>query len=61
MFKPMREAIRKIVLSNVMKAGLYASRAFVCLFARVSFCPFSLPLGVGCWLRVVIVALPGFF
>ena len=30
-------------------AGLCASRAFVC-FVRVSFCPFSLPLGdrVGC-------------
>ena len=27
-------------------AGLCTSRAFVC-FARVSFCPFSLPLGVG--------------
>ena len=30
-------------------------------FARVSFCPFSLPLGVGGWLRFVIVALPGLF
>ena len=34
-------------------AGLCASRAFVC------FCPFSLPLGVGGWLRFVTVALPG--
>ena len=33
---------------------------FVC-FVRVSFCPFSLPLGVGGWLRSVIVALPGLF
>ena len=28
---------------------------------RVSFCRFSLPLGVGCWLRFVTVALPGIF
>ena len=28
-------------------------------FARVKFCPFSLPLGVRGWLRFVIVALPG--
>ena len=33
---------------------------FVC-FVRVSFCHFSLPLGVGGWLRFVIVALPGLF
>ena len=31
---------------------------FVC-FARVVFCPLSLPLGVGGWLRFAIVALPG--
>ena len=30
---------------------------FVC-FVRVSFCHFSLPLGVGGWLQFVIVALP---
>ena len=30
-------------------------------FARVNFCPFSLPLGVEVWLRFVIVALPGLF
>ena len=41
-------------------AGLCASRAFVC-FVRVSFCRFSLPLGVGGWLRFVTVALPGLF
>ena len=33
---------------------------FVC-FERVSFCHFSLPLGVEGWLRFVIVALPGLF
>ena len=33
---------------------------FVC-FVRVGFCPFSLPIGVGGWLRFVIVALPGLF
>ena len=35
-------------------------RLFVC-FARVCFCPFSLPLGVDGWLRCVIVAYPGPF
>ena len=33
---------------------------FVC-FARVCFCPFSLPLGVDGWPRFVIVAYPGPF
>ena len=33
---------------------------FVC-FVRVSFCHFSLFLGIGGWLRFVIVALPGLF
>ena len=33
---------------------------FVC-FVRVSFCHFSLLLGVGGWLQFVIVALPGLF
>ena len=33
---------------------------FVC-FARVCFCPFSLPFGVEGWLRFVIVAYPGSF
>ena len=33
---------------------------FVC-FARICFCPFSLPLGVEGWLRFVIVANPGHF
>ena len=42
------------------KVGLYASRAFVCLSSGAIFCllPFSLPLGVGGWLRIVNVALP---
>ena len=46
---------------NFPLAGLRASHVFVCafVFARVCFCPFSLPLGVGGWLRFVIVALPG--
>ena len=39
------------------KAGLYASHAFVYL-ASV-FCLFPLPFGVGAWLQIVIVALPG--
>ena len=30
-------------------------------FALVNFCPFSLPLGVSGWLRLVSVALPGRF
>ena len=33
---------------------------FVC-FVHVCFCHFSLPLGVGGWLRFVIVAIPGLF
>ena len=33
---------------------------FVC-FVRVSFCHFSLPLGVGGWLRFATVAIPGLF
>ena len=41
-------------------AGLCGSRKFVC-FARVCFCPFSLPLGVEGWLRFMIVAYPGPF
>ena len=42
-------------------ASLCVSRAFVCLFCTCYFCHFSLPLGVGGWLRFVIVALPGLF
>ena len=42
------------------EAGLCAFRTFVC-FARVSFCHFSLPLGVEDWLWFVIVAYPGPF
>ena len=42
------------------RAVLFVSRAFV-YFARVNLCPFSLPLGVRDWLRLVIVALPGLF
>ena len=40
-------------------AGLCASRAFVRLLTRVSFCPFSLPLDVRDWLRLMIVARHG--
>ena len=38
-----------IVIASLGKegAGLCASRTFVCFFVRVSFCSFSLPLGVG--------------
>ena len=43
------------------RAGLCASRAFVCLFCTRYFCPSFLPLGVGGWLRIVIVALSGLF
>ena len=42
-------------------AGLYASRAFVCVSCMRLFLSFSLPLGVGGWLRIVTVALPGLF
>ena len=30
-------------------------------FARVKCCPFSLPLGVSGWLRLVLATLPGLF
>ena len=33
---------------------------FVC-FVRVSFCHLSLPLGIGGWLRFIIVTFPGLF
>ena len=51
-----------IVITSLGEEGasLCASRVFVC-FVRVSFCPFSLPLGVGGCLRFVIVALSGRF
>ena len=39
-----------------LRASLLLVHLFVC-FVRVSFCHFSLPLGVGGWLRRVIVAL----
>ena len=41
--------------------GLCASRAFFVCFIRVSVCHFSLPLGIWCLLRLVIMALPGLF
>ena len=52
-----------IVITSLGEEGasLCASRAFVVCFERVSFCHFSLPLGVGGWLQFVIVALPGLF
>ena len=51
-----------IVITSLREEGavLCASRAIVC-FVRASFCNFPLPLGVGGWLRFVIVALPGLF
>ena len=51
-----------IVITSLGEEGasLCASRAFVC-FVRVSFCHFSLPLGVGGWLWYVKGALPGLF
>ena len=43
-------------------AGLCVCRAFVCwLSARWSMSLFSLPPGVGGWLRLLLVALPGLF
>ena len=40
------------------RAVLFVSRAFM-YFARFNLCPFSLPLGVRDWLRLVTEALPG--
>ena len=42
------------------RAGLCASCASV-YFTRVNHCPFSLPLSVRDWLRLVIVEFPGLF
>ena len=42
-------------------AGLCASRTFNCVFCACIFLSFSLPLGVGGWLRLVIVAYPSPF
>ena len=50
-----------ITLVGEERAGLCTSRAFVCLFYTRYFCPFSLSLDVGGWLRLVILALPGLF
>ena len=50
-----------ITLLGEEGAGLCDSRTFVVCFARVCFCPFSLPLGVEGWLRFVTVAYPGHF
>ena len=42
------------------RTGLCGFRGLVC-FAREGLCLFPLPLGVGDWLRLVIVALQGLF
>ena len=42
------------------RAGLCASCASI-YFTRVNHCPFSLPLSVRDWLRLVIVEFPGLF
>ena len=53
------------MITSLGKEGLVfvlLMHMFVC-FVLVSFviCHFSLPLGVGGWLRFVIVAIPGLF
>ena len=52
-----------IISLGKKRAGLCASREFVCLlFARVSFCPFSLPLGgAGGLAAVCDCGIPGIF
>ena len=47
-------------LGTIELAYVLLVHLFVC-FVRVSFCNFSLPLGVGGWLRFLIVAFPGPF
>ena len=42
------------------RTGLYASHVIICLFCTRLICPFSLPLGVMCWLLPVLVAFPDF-
>ena len=43
------------------RAGLYVSRASVCLYCMCYFLSFSLPLCVGRWLQIVTVTLLGLF
>ena len=52
-----------ITLLGEEGAGLCAYRAFVCLLAmHTLICvTFSLPPGVGGWLRLLLVTLPGLF
>ena len=50
--------ITSLVEEGTGLTGVILAHFFVC-FWRVSFCHFSLPLGVGGWLRFVIVARPG--
>ena len=49
-----------IVISSLgeERAGLFASRVFVCLFCRLYCVSLFLPLAVMVWLRLVIVTLP---
>ena len=51
----------KSVVPNDFESVLSLSCIFFVCFVRVSFCPFSLPFGVGGWLWFVIMALPGLF
>ena len=48
----------RLALGGVGQVSVLLVRLFVS-FLRVGFCPFPLHLGVGRWLRFVIVALPG--
>ena len=57
LFSPFNNAITSL---EKERANLSAFRTFV-RFALVWFCLFPLPLGVWEGLRLVVVALPGFF
>ena len=57
-------ALFLVIFFSVLLAASFVYVLHVHLFvyfARVNFCPFSLPLGVRGWLRLVAVALPALF
>ena len=56
-----RDTLQLLIFCVLVEEGMVCVLlvfSFVC-FVRVRFCHFSLLLGVGGWLRFVIVALPG--
>ena len=57
-FSPFNTVITRLGMRELVHVLLVHLLVY---FARVDFCPVSLPLGVSGWLRLGIVALPGLF